>query len=72
MWAADSDATVRLITKALSAVASDKMVGRAKALRRSMLALIEKRAPHEAHPAYWAPFLVVGEEAEIAVSETMC
>ena len=26
-----------------------------------MLALIEKGAPHEAHPAYWAPFVVVGE-----------
>ncbi len=36
-------------------------VGRAEALRRSMLALIEKGAPHEAHPAYWAPFVVVGE-----------
>ena len=24
-----------------------------------MLALIEKGAPHEAHPAYWAPFVVV-------------
>jgi hypothetical protein len=26
-----------------------------------MLALIDKGAPHEAHPAYWAPFVVVGE-----------
>ena len=39
-------------------------VGRAEALRRSMLALIEKGAPHEAHPAYWAPFVVVGEGAQ--------
>ncbi|GBF27591.1 hypothetical protein MnTg02_02645 [bacterium MnTg02] len=65
-WAVNSDATVKLITNALSAVASDKMVGvgRAEALRRSMLALIEKGAPHEAHPAYWAPFVVVGEGAQ--------
>jgi CHAT domain-containing protein len=28
-----------------------------------MLALIEKGATHEAHPAYWAPFVVVGEGA---------
>ena len=34
---------------------------RSEALRRSMLALIEKGEPHEAHPAYWAPFVVVGE-----------
>jgi hypothetical protein len=26
-----------------------------------MLALIDKGKPHEAHPAYWAPFVVVGE-----------
>jgi tetratricopeptide (TPR) repeat protein len=35
--------------------------GRAEALRRSMLALIETGAAHEAHPAYWAPFALVGE-----------
>ena len=26
-----------------------------------MLALIDKGEPVEAHPAYWAPFVVVGE-----------
>jgi CHAT domain-containing protein len=26
-----------------------------------MLALIEKGEPQEAHPAFWAPFVVVGE-----------
>jgi CHAT domain-containing protein len=33
------------------------------ATRRSMLALIDRGEPHEAHPAYWAPFVVVGEGA---------
>lgn len=28
-----------------------------------MLALIDKGEPHEAHPTYWAPFIVVGEGA---------
>jgi len=28
-----------------------------------MLALIDKGEPHEAHPAFWAPFVVVGEGA---------
>jgi hypothetical protein len=28
-----------------------------------MLALIDKGEPHETHPAYWAPFVVVGEGA---------
>jgi CHAT domain-containing protein len=36
-------------------------VGRAEALRRSMLALIDEGRLDEAHPAYWAPFVVVGE-----------
>ena len=28
-----------------------------------MMALIEHGELHEAHPAYWAPFVVVGEGA---------
>ena len=55
------DATVKLITSAMREIARDKTVGRAEALRRAMLALIDKGEPHEAHPAYWAPFIVVGE-----------
>jgi len=35
----------------------------AEALRRSMLAIINKGEPGEAHPAYWAPVVVVGEGA---------
>jgi CHAT domain-containing protein len=60
-WAVDSGATVKLITAAVGELARDPKVGRAEALRRSMLALINNGAPHEAHPAYWAPFVVVGE-----------
>lgn len=60
-WAVYSDATVKLITEALSALAADPSVGRAEALRRSMLTLIDKGATHESHPAYWAPFVAVGE-----------
>jgi CHAT domain-containing protein len=32
-------------------------------LRRVMLAMIDKGKPHETHPSYWAPFVVVGEGA---------
>ena len=62
-WAVDSNATVKLITSAMREIARDRTVGRAEALRRSMLALIDKGDPHEAHPSYWAPFIVVGEGA---------
>jgi len=60
-WEVYSDATVKLITAAVREMARDPKVGRAEALRRSMLALIENGNPSEAHPAYWAPFVVVGE-----------
>jgi CHAT domain-containing protein/Tfp pilus assembly protein PilF len=62
-WAVNSDATVKLITKTLSTMAADETVGRSEALRRSMVSLIEQGEPYEAHPAYWAPFVVVGEGA---------
>ncbi len=62
-WAVYSEATVKLITKALSTIAENPQIGRAEGLRRAMLALIEHGDPHEAHPSYWAPFVVVGEGA---------
>jgi CHAT domain-containing protein len=36
-------------------------IGRAEALRRAMLALIDTGSARDAHPATWAPFVVVGE-----------
>ncbi|HEY7086053.1 MAG TPA: CHAT domain-containing tetratricopeptide repeat protein [Hyphomicrobiaceae bacterium] len=65
-WAVNSDSTVKLITKALSIMSSDQSVGRAEALRRSMLAMIESGDPKEVHPEYWAPFVVVGEGSSAA------
>lgn len=41
--------------------ARDRTVGRAEALRRAMLGLIDQASEREAHPAYWAPFVMVGE-----------
>jgi CHAT domain-containing protein len=62
-WAVYSDTTVKLISETLASMAAARSIGRAEALRRSILALIERGEPHEAHPAYWAPFVVVGEGA---------
>ncbi len=62
-WEVDSDATVKLITGAMRKLAADKSMGRAEAMRQSMLALIDKGKPEEAHPAFWAPFVLVGEGA---------
>ncbi len=60
-WEVDSAATVKLITGAMTRFAADKGMGRAEAMRQSMLALIDKGGPGEAEPAFWAPFVVVGE-----------
>ena len=62
-WAVDFDATVALITRTLSTMAANTGIGRSEVLRRSMVALIEQGEPLQGHPAYWAPFVVVGEGA---------
>jgi CHAT domain-containing protein len=62
-WSVYSDATVKLITGAVGEMVHDARVGRAEALRRAMLALIEKGTEEEVHPAFWAPLVVVGEGA---------
>ena len=59
-WEVDSAATVTLITSAVRAVSEDQSAGRAEALHRAMLAMIDKGEPRQAHPAYWAPFVLVG------------
>jgi tetratricopeptide (TPR) repeat protein/CHAT domain-containing protein len=66
-WAVESNATVKLITGAVSDMARDPDVGRAEAVRRAMLALIDKGTSEEAHPASWAPFVVVGEGSRFDV-----
>ena len=59
-WAVSSDAAVALTTRMFDEAA--KGAPKAEALRRSMLALMARTdKPHFAHPAFWAPFVVVGE-----------
>jgi CHAT domain-containing protein len=60
-WPVDSDATVKLTTGLIRAVADDPSIGRAEALRRSILAMIDAPDANEAHPALWAPFILAGE-----------
>jgi CHAT domain-containing protein len=62
-WYVDSLATVALITSAMREIGADETVGRAEALRRAMLSLIDSGNTKQAHPSHWAPFIVVGEGA---------
>jgi CHAT domain-containing protein len=56
---------VKLITKAIAELKTNPKMGRAEALRRSMLSLITTAKDYEAHPAFWAPFVLVGEGAAL-------
>ena len=60
-WEVASESTVKLITRAFAELKTDPNIGRADALRRSMLSMIDSGKEYEAHPAFWAPFVLVGE-----------
>jgi CHAT domain-containing protein len=65
-WPVDSVATVKLTTGAFRALESAPAIGRAEAFRRAMLAMIDDAGKsgnpaYQAHPVYWAPFVVGGE-----------
>lgn len=64
-WPVVSAAAVKLTTRLFGELEAEPAIGRAEALRRAMLELIDNGAPHEAHPAYWAPFVVVGDGGPI-------
>ncbi|MBO0766596.1 MAG: CHAT domain-containing protein, partial [Hyphomicrobiaceae bacterium] len=61
-WEVESDAAVALTTQAFAEAQKDLRMGRAEALRRSMLALsTDPTQARNAHPSVWAPFVLVGE-----------
>lgn len=61
-WSVESYSTVLLTTGSISALAKDPRIGRAEALRRAMVKLMDGAgASYYAHPAFWAPFVIVGE-----------
>jgi CHAT domain-containing protein len=61
-WAVYSEAAVLLVTRAFDELKSSITSGRAEAMRRAKAATIAEGG-YKAHPAYWAPFVVVGEGA---------
>jgi len=61
-WPVRDDAAARLTTAAISIKVENPELGRAEALRRSMVALMNDTSnPSLAHPSAWAPFVIVGE-----------
>jgi len=60
-WYVNSNAAVRLTAKTFAELKANLKIGRADALRRSMAELITRGEAEYAHPAMWAPFVLVGE-----------
>ncbi|MCH7943202.1 MAG: CHAT domain-containing protein, partial [Proteobacteria bacterium] len=61
-WSVNSEAAVAITTGMLGEMADNPDIGRAEALRRSMLAMMQTEGNDKfAHPMFWAPFVVVGE-----------
>ena len=61
-WSVPSKATVKLVTGAVEELTKDPSIGRAEALRRAEMAMLDPKNPPEyAHPFYWAPFILAGE-----------
>jgi CHAT domain-containing protein len=61
-WSVPSNATVKLITGAFDELKKNPSIGRAEALRRAEMAMLDPANPPEfAHPMMWAPFVLAGE-----------
>ena len=58
-WAVESDSARLLTTATFEHQAAHPQAPRAESLRQAMLRLMAQ--PRYAHPAYWAPFALVGE-----------
>lgn len=58
-WSVYVDAAVELVSNAI--LNANRGSGRAEALQKAMVDLIEHGSAREAHPSFWAPFVLVGE-----------
>jgi CHAT domain-containing protein/tetratricopeptide (TPR) repeat protein len=62
-WNVDSKAAAELVSSTFDFMTAER-IGRAEALRRAMLAYMNNTSdPTNPYPAYWAPFVVVGDGA---------
>ena len=58
-WSVESESAMQLTTQTFAAYQKDPGIRRAEALRQAMLSTMKTAA--YSHPAYWAPYALVGE-----------
>jgi CHAT domain-containing protein len=58
-WAVDSDSAVTLTTETFKHYQNNPTAQKAESLRQAMLTVLSN--PTTAHPAYWAPYALVGD-----------
>lgn len=58
-WSVESESAMALTTRTFAAYKTNPTMRRAEALRQAMLETM--KTPNFAHPAYWAPYALVGE-----------
>jgi CHAT domain-containing protein/Tfp pilus assembly protein PilF len=58
-WSVESESAMQLTTNAFASYKKDAAMRRSEALRQSMLAVM--KSPAFGHPAFWAPYALVGE-----------
>ncbi len=69
-WAVSSDATVPLLTKALQLMQEDSNLSKSAALKQAMLWMMSGGAGEEfTAPAYWAPFVILGDDRPLLTGE---
>lgn len=63
-WAVDTMATVEITSGTFEYLATDRTLSKAEALQKAILRLATGELGTEfTHPAYWAPFVIVGDGA---------
>lgn len=60
-WRLDDEIASGLVPRTIQLRTSDPRISKAEALRQAMIAIIDDPTLVAAHPAYWAPFTLVGE-----------
>ena len=59
-WPVESRSAAHLMTETFGRMGRDPSLRAAEAERQAMLAMVEDPAGRWSHPAYWAPFVLVG------------